>query len=238
MLFIMGMNLSQVVEDAYDDSLRRYREGNVTRLRAATGTDMHRECRFNNPELLDELQRGNCEVWEEFYREMWDSLCKFIYTRSPQRLSAQWSVEDLVQETFTRAYAAITGFRRESRIETWMFGIALHIINDATRAAERENRSNKDPLEINTILDLLRPRTTQSPEKDILNKDLWTKLVQKVEEELGPASAQILKARYEKRRSEQQIADAVGLRRGTASYYLSQIRTLLYTYAAQWDQWP
>jgi RNA polymerase sigma-70 factor, ECF subfamily len=41
--------------------------------------------------------------------------------------------EELTQETFARACAAITRFRGDARISTWLFGIARRVLLEAVR---------------------------------------------------------------------------------------------------------
>jgi RNA polymerase sigma-70 factor (ECF subfamily) len=46
-------------------------------------------------------------------------------------------VDDVVQDTFVRAFGAMDGFRGESAFRTWLFTIARRLVLDARRAARR-----------------------------------------------------------------------------------------------------
>ena len=46
--------------------------------------------------------------------------------------------EDLVQDTFVRAFGALEGFRGESALRTWLFSIARRLVLDRRRAARRQ----------------------------------------------------------------------------------------------------
>lgn len=58
-------------------------------------------------------------------------------------LGAQEEVEELVQDTFVRAFASLDGFRGQSTLRTWLFTIARNLMRDRfrvvrSRAAEAE----------------------------------------------------------------------------------------------------
>jgi len=46
-------------------------------------------------------------------------------------------VDEVVQDTFVRAFAAIDGFRGESALRTWLFTIARRLVLDRRRSARR-----------------------------------------------------------------------------------------------------
>lgn len=51
---------------------------------------------------------------------------------------AREDVEELVQDTFVRAFASIDGFRGESSFRTWLFTIERRLLLDRVRAQRRE----------------------------------------------------------------------------------------------------
>lgn len=46
-------------------------------------------------------------------------------------------VDDLFQMAFLKAFRAIPTFREESRFKTWLYTIAINVLNDDRRAAQR-----------------------------------------------------------------------------------------------------
>lgn len=57
--------------------------------------------------------------------------------RFASSLGARDDVEELVQDTFIRAFASLDGFRGESTLRTWLFTIARNLVLDRRRAAAR-----------------------------------------------------------------------------------------------------
>ena len=52
-------------------------------------------------------------------------------------IGARGDIDEIVQDTFVRAFASIDGFRGESALRTWLFTIARRLVLDRRRAARR-----------------------------------------------------------------------------------------------------
>jgi len=61
-------------------------------------------------------------------------------------LGARQEVEEIVQDTFVRAFASLEGFREESSFRTWLFTIARNLVRDRARS-ERTRRVTVPILE-------------------------------------------------------------------------------------------
>ena len=48
--------------------------------------------------------------------------------------------EEIVQDTFVRAFASLDGFRAESSLRTWLFTIARNLVRDRVRSRRWEKR--------------------------------------------------------------------------------------------------
>ena len=55
-------------------------------------------------------------------------------------LGERADVEEVVQDTFVRAFQALDGFRAESSLRTWLFTIARRLVLDRRRAGGRRAR--------------------------------------------------------------------------------------------------
>ncbi len=56
------------------------------------------------------------------------------------RLGVTDEVDDVVQDTFVRAFAALDGFRSESSLRTWLFTIERRLVIDRRRASVKRSR--------------------------------------------------------------------------------------------------
>ena len=57
--------------------------------------------------------------------------------RFAMRLGVREDVQELVQDTFVRAFSALDGFRADSSLLTWLFTIERRLVIDRRRAAAR-----------------------------------------------------------------------------------------------------
>src|SRR3954469_13073311 len=53
-------------------------------------------------------------------------------------IGARDDVEEVVQDTFVRAFASLDGFRGESSLRTWLFIIERRLLLDRQRSAKRK----------------------------------------------------------------------------------------------------
>src|SRR5687768_9335944 len=61
--------------------------------------------------------------------------------RYASSLGAREDIEELVQDTFVRAFGAIETFRGESTLRTWLFTIERRLVLDRARADRRRGVS-------------------------------------------------------------------------------------------------
>jgi RNA polymerase sigma-70 factor (ECF subfamily) len=201
-------------------------DGITRSLNTAVGCVMQEQCRFNTPELLDGLRRGDRQVWEAFYHEQWEPLCRFIQARLPDKANIQVDSEDLAQEVLCRAYTGIRRFRGEASLWTWLRSIAQHVIIDTIRAASLRQQLLEGSSALESVREGLHARGMPDPEVSALREDVLGKVLQELQTVLGKSSSLFLR-RHLGDLSEEEVADAEGLKLGTASGYLSRARSRL-----------
>jgi RNA polymerase sigma-70 factor (ECF subfamily) len=80
-------------------------------------------------------QTAATELVHHTYQQLW---------RAMVALSSRPEAEDLVQETYARAFRSLPGFRAESSVRTWLLSIARRVAADNLRMARTRPRT--DPL--------------------------------------------------------------------------------------------
>lgn len=85
--------------------------------------------------LLQRIGAGDTAAFEAFYKNYYPRLFRFILrmTRQPE------AVEELIQETLLVVWEKPQGFNHESKISTWVFGIAYHKTLKAMAKSARRN---------------------------------------------------------------------------------------------------
>src|SRR5262245_8419357 len=82
--------------------------------------------------LIAEWKAGNQRAATELVERHSSALARFAIS-----CGARHEVEELVQDTFVRAFASLDGFRGESSFRTWLFTIERRLLLDRRRAEKR-----------------------------------------------------------------------------------------------------
>ncbi|MGI8510442.1 MAG: RNA polymerase sigma factor [Gemmatimonadaceae bacterium] len=117
------------------------------------------------------------------------------------------SVDEVVQDTFVRAFAAIDSFRGESAFRTWLFTIARRLILDRRRSEHRSrNVSSVEEGDAVTQFDAL----------DSMVADESLMRVRRALGSLSPKQREIFTLRVEQGLSYKEIAEISGSTEGAA----------------------
>ena len=88
------------------------------------------------PGVVERARSGDEDAFHLIFNRYGRPVLSFIYHHVHNRELA----EELMQETFVRAYRNLGGLREDLRFSTWLFGIARNVIRESTRAARKEER--------------------------------------------------------------------------------------------------
>jgi len=104
--------------------------------------------------LVMRCQEDDCEAFDEIVTRYKDGIYNYVWRMVSNREDA----EDLAQEVFVRAFAAIKTFRREANLRTWLYKIASNLCVDRYRRAglekqwmvplERQQNDSVRPIDI------------------------------------------------------------------------------------------
>ena len=83
-------------------------------------------------ELIDRWKRGDPTAATAIVSRHSDALARFAVN-----LGEREEVEELVQDTFVRAFGSLHSFRGDSALRTWLFTIERRLVLDRRRAARR-----------------------------------------------------------------------------------------------------
>jgi RNA polymerase sigma-70 factor, ECF subfamily len=91
----------------------------------------------SDSQLVEATLRGNERAFRRLVDRYSDSLAGFV----SRLIGSRDDMEDVVQETFIRAYRALGSFRGDAPFKTWLYRIALHASlrhrEQTTRRTER-----------------------------------------------------------------------------------------------------
>ncbi len=115
-------------------------------------------------DLVSRTCQGDQEAFRLIFERYSRPVIGFIYDMINDRELA----EELTQETFVRAYRGIRGMNPETKLSTWLFGIARNVARESLRARAKSNRHVD--LEDQAVLDL--SDSEPVPVEKLLNKEL------------------------------------------------------------------
>jgi RNA polymerase sigma-70 factor (ECF subfamily) len=92
------------------------------------------------PEWITAAQQGDRSAFARLVEAYWDRLYRWLYQLTRDRHRA----EDLTQETFLKALAAVGSFRPGSNFRAWLFRIGHNNFVNLKRAEKRTARGSAD----------------------------------------------------------------------------------------------
>jgi RNA polymerase sigma-70 factor (ECF subfamily) len=115
-------------------------------------------------DVLSRAQTGDDEAFGLIFAHHHRFIYKFIYAMVGEESIA----EELTQETFFGAYKGINSLRGESKLRTWLCGIAKNTVYKFMRSNCRQGIKSEDEIELLGVID----EKNSSPDREFLNKEL------------------------------------------------------------------
>ena len=94
-----------------------------------------REGQASDRALIARWRRGDQSAAAELVARHAPALARYAVS-----MGERDEVEELVQDTFVRAFGSLDGFREESTLLTWLFTIERRLLVDRRRSARRDRR--------------------------------------------------------------------------------------------------
>ena len=118
----------------------------------------------SSADLVSRACRGDHEAFRLIFERYSRPVSSFIYDQVGDRETA----EELTQETFVRAYRSLKSLRDDTKLSTWLFGIAKNVARESLRAQIRQK--HQVDLDAEQVLDLSDEQPV--PVNQLLNKEL------------------------------------------------------------------
>lgn len=164
-------------------------------------------------DLIARWKAGDQRAATELVERHADALARFAISFGERN-----EVDELVQDTFVRAFSSLDGFRGDSSFRTWLFTIERRLLLDRRRAARRRpDRSEIHEDDAATEYDAL----------DSVMADETRKRLGEALKRLSPTQREVFSLRVAQGLSYREIADAVGTTEGAARvHYHNAMRTV------------
>jgi RNA polymerase sigma-70 factor (ECF subfamily) len=164
-------------------------------------------------ELIARWQRGDQRAAALIVERHAQPLARFAAS-----LGERDEVDELVQDTFVRAFASLDAFRSESSLRTWLFTICKRLLLDRKRA-ERRRRDTKELEDGDAVV-----------EYDALDGLVGEETARRVQEavnDLTPLQREVFALRVNEGMAYAEIAEIVGSTEGASRvHYHNAIRAI------------
>jgi RNA polymerase sigma-70 factor (ECF subfamily) len=166
------------------------------------------ESAYSEPELVRRAQLGSAAAFEQLVITRAPALERFLLAR----LRNESDARDALQDTLVAAWQTLPRLRQRDRFWPWLVGIAAHKAADLAR--RRRPLAAADP---ELLVD-----TAGDPEERARVRELWAVIAT-----LPPVQRDVLLLRYLLQLSEDEIAEALGIRVGTVKSRTARARGAL-----------
>ena len=152
-------------------------------------------------DLVTRVCQGDQEAFRLIFERYSRPVIGFIYDMvSDRELS-----EELAQETFVRAFRGIHGMNPETKLSTWLFGIARNVARESLRARVRSNK--QIALDDESVMDLSDNKPV--PVDRLLSKEL-NELIRRALEALDEDKRVVFTLKVFHQCSYEEIAEITG----------------------------
>ena len=153
-------------------------------------------------DLVARWKAGDQRAATQLVERHADAVSRFVAS-----LGALHDAEDVVQETFVRAFGSIDGFRGDSSLRTWLFTIERRLLLDRRRTEKRRRETiGVEEHEAVSEFDALDGVVAAETERR----------VREAVERLTPTQREVFTLRVTEGLSYREIADIVGSTEGAA----------------------
>jgi len=118
----------------------------------------------SSEELISRARSGDDEAFRLIFGRYGRPIISFIYDMVGRRDLA----EELTQETFVRAYKNLKALRDDTKLSTWLFGIAKNVARESLRYKHRE--TDRIGFDDDRVLELSDGKLP--PDRELLDKEL------------------------------------------------------------------
>jgi RNA polymerase sigma-70 factor (ECF subfamily) len=150
-------------------------------------------------ELIARARTGEQEAFQLIFQRYAKPILRFVFYMVNDRGLA----EDLCQETFVRAYLNLASLRNDTRLSTWLFGIARNVARESLRSHRHE--AQRVEFEQTAKVTDCRP----SPDHELLDREMKD-LVRRALGELDEDQRLVFTLKVYEQQSYDEIAEITG----------------------------
>lgn len=178
---------------------------------------------MNNQEILSkkikEAKEGNQKAFSYLLDEFWTD----VYNFQQKRIGDENDVEDVVIQTFAKAFDKINTYNEEFAFKTWLIAISKNVHVDMIRGQQQKvTHSSSEEKEANTIAD-----ESPTAEDNLIMEQNLNRLLLCIKKLKEPYRTTI-QLRYLQEKSYKEIAETTGMSHSNVKVTLLRARKMLF----------
>ena len=177
----------------------------------------------NDTKYIQAAVRGNRKAFEQLYHRHHPQ----IYGVLAQRIADRDTVEDLVQNTFFRAYRSLHTFRGNAAFSTWLTQIALNVYRSHLRSRQARQNWISEAEDPEAVYGVLRELDANNSPDRVFQEWERTELVRQGILRLPERYRKAMWLRYVMDWSYEEITQALQVPIGTVKTWLCRARRQL-----------
>jgi len=168
-------------------------------------------------ELIARWQDGDQRAATQLVERHAEAVARFVAS-----VGTRVDVDDVVQDTFARAFGSLESFRGDSSLRTWLFTIARRLVLDRRRSERRRGGGIRAHAEVQDA-----DAVTEYDALDSVVADETERRMREAVALLTPTQREVFTLRVAEGMSYKEIADAVGTTEGAARvHYHNAMRSV------------
>lgn len=165
---------------------------------------------------------------EEAYTQLVEKYERALYFHILKMIKDKEQVEDLVQETFVKAFDNLNTYSTNYAFSTWLYRIATNHTIDYLRKKKLKTLSIDEPMRTKDgEMEMQLPDDSAGTDRDIIRKQRQ-KIVQNAIKNLPEKYRKVIEMRHMEEKSYKEIAKVLDLPLGTVKAHIFRARELLY----------
>ena len=176
-------------------------------------------------DALVKKAKGGDEV---AYKKLVDKYRRALYFHILKMIKDKEQVNDLVQETFVKAFDNLSTYSTNYAFSTWLYRIATNHTIDYLRKKKLQTLSIDEPVQTRDgEMRMQLPDESAGTDRHIIRTQRQ-KIVQEAISDLPEKYRKVIQLRHMEEKSYQEIADVLDLPLGTVKAHIFRARELLY----------
>ncbi len=165
---------------------------------------------------------------EAAYKKLVDKYERALFFHILKMIKDREQVEDLVQETFVKAFDNLNTYSTNYAFSTWLYRIATNHTIDYLRKKKLQTLSIDEPMKTRDgEMEMQLPDESAGTDRNIIRKQRQ-KIVRNAIEDLPEKYRKVIQLRHMEEKSYQEIAEVLDLPLGTVKAHIFRAREMLY----------